>query len=163
MIRRLQTNAGSPALLTICCLSWKEERIKEMIQFSEMWRHLRCDNSGEWNFDVHRSKYQTVPFSTATLSKSCLAWSLDANELPSRYSFTFWKTSWKQFVPVSNSHSLFSLSTTYPYQATRDAPILVYLGQFKMPFKKRKKGNGSTKILIGDSLPRIVQFFSTCV
>ena len=57
--------------------------------------------------------------------------------------------------------SFFSLSTTYPYQATRDAPILVYLGQFKMPFKKRKKGNGSTKILIGDSLPRIVQFFST--
>ena len=43
-----------------------------------------------WPFPVVRNT-EVIPFSTATLSRSCLACSLATRELPTRYSFTLCK------------------------------------------------------------------------
>lgn len=71
---------------------------------------------------------EVIPFSTATLSWSCLACSLHTRELPTRYSFTLCRTNQTRFkviimlspsVPVGFVSNIIIVIVTKPQQSNK--------------------------------------------
>lgn len=66
--------------------------------FYSVW-YFVCDRINNlWYCNVRNA--EAIPFSTASLSRSCLTCSLDTRELPTRYSFTFCKTNYTDQISI---------------------------------------------------------------
>lgn len=62
--------------------------------FGILWHRV----NNLWYCNVRNA--EAIPFSTASLSRSCLTCSLDTRELPTRYSFTFCKTNYTDQISI---------------------------------------------------------------